>query len=62
MGLRLTEGIDLARLEAIGGRAPRQKQIETLKDEGLLRRDGDRIAATPSGRLVLERIILELAG
>ena len=61
MGLRLTEGIDLAQLEAIGGRAPRQERIEALANEGLLKRDGDHLAATPAGRLVLERIILELA-
>jgi putative oxygen-independent coproporphyrinogen III oxidase len=61
MGLRLAEGIDLNRLEAIGGRAPRGKVIDSLGAQGLLRRQGERLAATPSGRLVLERIILELA-
>jgi hypothetical protein len=32
-----------------------------LSAQGLVRRQGERLTATPSGRLVLERIILELA-
>jgi oxygen-independent coproporphyrinogen-3 oxidase len=61
MGLRLAEGIDLARLSAIDGREIDAKRIGALAGEGLLRRDGNRLAATPKGRLVLERLILELA-
>jgi putative oxygen-independent coproporphyrinogen III oxidase len=61
MGLRLAEGIDLNRLAAIGGRAPRGKIIDSLGAQGLVRRQGERLFATPKGRLVLERLILELA-
>jgi oxygen-independent coproporphyrinogen-3 oxidase len=61
MGLRLAEGNDLNRLEAIGGRLPHGNVIDSLCAQGFLRRQGERLAATPKGRLVLERLILELA-
>jgi len=61
MGLRLAEGIDLQRLQAISGKSPEAKTIDALSAQGLVHRQGERLAATPSGRLVLERIILELA-
>jgi oxygen-independent coproporphyrinogen-3 oxidase len=61
MGLRLREGIDLKRLEAIGGKGGEPKRLALLEAQGLVARDGDRLAATDRGRLVLERVILELA-
>jgi oxygen-independent coproporphyrinogen-3 oxidase len=61
MGLRLREGIDLTRLAAIGGRALNETRLNALTRDGLIQRDGKRLAATPEGRLVLERLILELA-
>jgi oxygen-independent coproporphyrinogen-3 oxidase len=61
MGLRLSEGIDLARLAAIGGSALDEARIGALESEGLLARWNTRLAATPKGRLVLNRLILELA-
>ena len=61
MGLRLSEGIDLARLAAIGGSALDEARIGALENEGLLARRNARLAATPKGRLVLNRLILELA-
>jgi len=61
MGLRLAEGIDLKRLEAIGGRALKQRRLQALAAEDLVARNGDRLTATGSGRLVLDRLILELA-
>ncbi|MGH6793233.1 MAG: radical SAM family heme chaperone HemW [Methyloceanibacter sp.] len=57
MGLRLAEGIDLKRLE----HRIDEKRIFALESEGLLARNGDRLTATPQGRLVLDRLILELA-
>jgi putative oxygen-independent coproporphyrinogen III oxidase len=61
MGLRLSEGIDLARLAAINGAVLDEARIAMLEREGLLARHDTRLAATPAGRLVLNRLILELA-
>jgi oxygen-independent coproporphyrinogen-3 oxidase len=61
MGLRLSEGIDLARLAAIYSGILDQERMEAFEVEGLLARSGTRLAATPKGRLVLNRLILELA-
>jgi putative oxygen-independent coproporphyrinogen III oxidase len=61
MGLRLSEGIDLNRLAAIYGRGLDEERVSALASDGLLRRVGDRLAATPKGRLVLNRLILELS-
>jgi oxygen-independent coproporphyrinogen-3 oxidase len=61
MSLRLAEGLDVARLEALGGRALDPSRLDALESDGLLSRNGARLKATQSGRLVLERLILELA-
>jgi oxygen-independent coproporphyrinogen-3 oxidase len=61
MGLRLAEGIDLARFAAIGGSALDEDRLDALKSDGLIARDGSRLTATPAGRLVLNQLILELA-
>jgi putative oxygen-independent coproporphyrinogen III oxidase len=61
MGLRLAEGIDLARLVEIGGHALDEDRLAALEDDGLVARRGSRLAATRDGRLVLNRLILELA-
>jgi putative oxygen-independent coproporphyrinogen III oxidase len=61
MALRLAEGLDLERLQALSGRAMDATRLEALEHDGLLARTGACLKATPPGRLVLERIILELA-
>jgi len=61
MALRLAEGLDLAKLQALGGAALDAARLNALERSGLLARQGARLKATPSGRLVLERLILELA-
>lgn len=61
MALRLTEGLDLERLETLSGQALDPSRLDALEADGLLARSGPRLKATPSGRLVLERLILELA-
>jgi len=61
MALRLAEGLDLARLETLSGRALNETRLNALESEGLVARDAGRLKATQSGRLVLERVILELA-
>lgn len=61
MGLRLKEGIDATRYEAFTGRALNERRIRILEDEGLIRRDGQRLAVTPKGFPVLNAVIAELA-
>ena len=55
MGLRLAEGIDMRRLRLDSGR------VGQLEQQGLIRRKGSRLTATRAGRVVLDRLILELA-
>jgi putative oxygen-independent coproporphyrinogen III oxidase len=61
MGLRLAEGINLARFAAIGGSALDEDRLDALESDGLITRSDSRLAATAQGRLVLNRLILELA-
>jgi len=64
MGLRLTEGVDLARLTKIAGQ-PWQNVIdldacEALVSEGMLVLSADRIQASPTGTVVLNSLTAAL--
>ena len=64
MGLRLTEGIDLARIEARSG-LPRAAFVDAdavarLAGQGLMRDDGDRLAVNDAGILLLDSILSEV--
>ena len=62
MGLRLREGIDADALEKRFGKAVvDQARVEQLVESGHLEKDGARIALTASGRLVLDRVLAEIA-
>ncbi len=62
MGLRLTEGIDLRRLEALGGVRPSRAAIERLAKLALLeQRTPDHLVATRAGRFVLNELVLQLS-
>ena len=61
MNLRLVEGLDLAAYRERWGMKPDAKRMQSLVDDGLLRRDGDRLIATPRGRLLLNSVIAALA-
>ncbi len=61
MGLRLAEGIDLARYGTLSGRAIEEGRISALMELGLLTRDGNQLTATQSGRRILNAVIAELA-
>jgi len=62
MGLRVTEGVDLDRLERLGGVAPGAATIEALCGQGLLERpSASRLRASPRGRLVLNELVLRLS-
>jgi putative oxygen-independent coproporphyrinogen III oxidase len=61
MGLRLAEGIDVMRLKAIDGRKLDDARLQQLEAQGLVKRTPGRLRATNAGRLVLNRLIVELA-
>jgi oxygen-independent coproporphyrinogen-3 oxidase len=62
MGLRLAEGIDLARLARIGGVRPDRAVIDRLVGLGMLEVFGnDRIRATRAGRFVLNEVVRQLS-
>jgi oxygen-independent coproporphyrinogen-3 oxidase len=62
MGLRLAEGIDLAAMEErFGVPVADQARVERLLESGHLARSGSRFRATPEGRLLLDRILGEIA-
>jgi oxygen-independent coproporphyrinogen-3 oxidase len=62
MGLRLTEGIDLARYEQLSGRSLSSARMSILQGEGLVAPVGNsRLRATPSGMIVLDAVVADLA-
>jgi len=60
MALRLAEGASLARHARLAGAALDPARVEALAAQGLVRQDGDCLAATPRGRIVLNRVLAEL--
>jgi len=60
MGLRLAEGIDLTRFEALAGAPLDPDRLAHLEEIGMLARTGGRLAATPAGRAVLNAILREI--
>lgn len=64
MGLRLEEGLDLARLVKLGSVRPSDTKIAELIALGMITKVGnhDRIRATSRGRFVLNRLVEELSG
>ena len=65
MGLRMREGVDLARIAMLGARpidaVVRADAVSLLARQGLLTRDGDRLALTPAGIPVLDAVLREIA-
>jgi oxygen-independent coproporphyrinogen-3 oxidase len=62
MGLRLSEGLDLVRFAGISGLRPKADVVRALSDAGLIECLGrDRLRASPSGRIVLNEVVLRLA-
>jgi putative oxygen-independent coproporphyrinogen III oxidase len=62
MGLRLREGVDLARWQMLSGRDPDPKREATLLEHGFIERIGNsRLRCTPSGMLVLDAVVADLA-
>ena len=67
MGLRLGEGVDLARLERMTGAGPSAAAVAALTQQGLIEAVSHagpgtrRIRATGNGRFILNEIVLRLA-
>ena len=61
MGLRLSDGLDLADLERLAGARPSGAALERLVRRGLIERDAARIRVTPAARPILNAIVVELA-
>ncbi|KQZ32213.1 coproporphyrinogen III oxidase [Mesorhizobium sp. Root552] len=62
MGLRLVEGIDLERYERLSGRGLSSSRLSILQEEGLVSSIGNsRLRATPSGMIVLDALVADLA-
>jgi putative oxygen-independent coproporphyrinogen III oxidase len=62
MGLRLAEGIDLVRYEAMSGRPLSSPRVAVLQGEGLVESIGNsRLRATPTGMIVLDALVADLA-
>jgi oxygen-independent coproporphyrinogen-3 oxidase len=61
MGLRVSDGIDLARYEKLRGTSMDPNKIAGLKSLGLVKGEGPRLMATTQGRRLLNALITELA-
>ena len=62
MGLRLAEGIDVARFERLTGVTLDPERVSFLESEGLVERaENSRLRVTPSGFPVLDAIVADLA-
>ena len=61
MSMRLVEGMEIPRYEALSGTRLPQTALDDLQRLGLVRLQGDRLTATSEGRPVLNAILRELA-
>ena len=60
MGLRLSEGVSLARYARLAGKEMSPSRLDALIAEGLVTRDGDTIRATGEGRMLLDAVLARL--
>ncbi len=64
MGLRLGEGVDLARIAGLAQRAPAElvdgRRNRLPRQHGLMEVEGNRLRATPRGMLLLDAILAEV--
>jgi oxygen-independent coproporphyrinogen-3 oxidase len=61
MGLRLSEGVDIARVERKLGRPLSPSQLRDLANHGLIEQEDNRLRATVRGRLVLNTVLKKLS-
>ena len=60
MGLRITEGVDIARHQALAGHPLSPDSLHELRDLGLIVDDPVRLRTTSAGRMVLNHVIKTL--
>ena len=60
MGLRLAEGVDLARVRRLDPNLVNEDRAGELIGEGFLSREGEILRATHLGRPVLNRLIADI--
>ncbi|NKW91454.1 coproporphyrinogen III oxidase [Rhodobacteraceae bacterium R_SAG9] len=60
MGLRLSEGVDLKRYEALAGKPIEGDRVATLQDIGMIEIEKSRLRVLPQGRMVLNSVLSEL--
>ena len=61
MGLRPSEGLDRRAIEALAGQQMDMEKIAAFEAAGYLTQAGDRLALTAQGRLLADRIAVELS-
>ena len=61
MGLRIDEGVDLARQQVLRARPLNEQALQWLQEQGLVTVDAQRVRLTPRGRLLTNQIAAELA-
>ena len=62
MCLRLQEGLSLSRHTRLAGQPLDPARIGWLAEQGLIEITDDRLRATATGRLLLNRLLVELSG
>ena len=60
MSMRLTEGMDLARYQALAGEPLSPERSQSLTEDGLVETVGGRIRATAKGRPLLNAVLSTL--
>lgn len=60
MGLRLSEGVDLGRMDRLSDITLNRRNLEQLITDDFVALDGDTLAATPKGRPVLNALLRQL--
>ena len=61
MCLRLSEGLSIRRYSALNGAPFDAGKLQQFQDDGLIIVEGDRLRTTETGRLLLNRVVLELS-
>jgi oxygen-independent coproporphyrinogen-3 oxidase len=62
MGLRLREGVDPARYEALSGRTIDPQRVESLIEDGFIEKDASgRIRVTAAGAPLLDTVVADVA-